>query len=172
MEMKNTEILELIFKSRKSIEEINKTIEDRQNIKLLAKEIIKIEESINSKIQEEEKNLKKYRERLDELEKEETKENTINIKNIIMGNLPKDVIYNNGESKDELKLYIKIPQDKKKAKDCLVGRININTDGLDDINVVVKIGNNNSQCFKISKDTPLRIYKVISYIHDNLSYDE
>ena len=172
MEMKNTEILELIFKSRKSIEEINKTVEDRKNIKLLAQEIITIEECINNKIKEEEKKLKKYRKRLEELEKEETKENTINIKNIIISNLPKEVIYNNGENEDELKLYITIPQDKKKAKDLLVGTISINTDGLDDINVVVEIGNNNSQCFKISKDTPLRIYKVISYIHDNLSYDE
>lgn len=173
MEIKDTKILELIFKSKKSIEKLNKTSNDRKEIKKLANEILKRVEKIDIELKEEESNLEIYLDELRKLEKEETLASTINILNILVSNLPKDVVNKVAEKENELNLYsVKIPKGKSKSTEILVGTITINTsDELDDINIVVTIGDN-SQEFNISKINPLRIYKVISYIHDNLSYDE
>lgn len=172
--MKNSEVLELIFKSKKSIEKIQNTKKDKTQIKKLAEEIIYLIDKMNDETSIELKNLEDYWNRLNEIEKDVTKENTITIRNIIKSNLPKDILCKEDDNK--LNLYVrKIIPPKRKEDDIEVGLVDINGEDIDKISVNVRLfmeGNRREESFNINKDTPLRIYKIISYIHDNLSYDE
>ncbi len=129
---------------------------------------------MNKEIEAEENNLEYYWNRLDQIERYAADENAITIRNIIKSNLPKDILCK--EENNELQLYIrKIIPPKRKEEEIRLGAVYINNYDTEKIEINVNItidGNYREEDFSISKANPLRIYKIISYIHDNLSYDE
>lgn len=173
MEIKNPEILELICETQKSIENIKETISQRKTIKKYAEEIKTLIDVMDKKMSEEEDNLEKYEERLKEIHSDEIKENIDTIKKIIESNLPKNI--NVTYDEDKMSLYInEFTGRSNKPKPKGVGEINIIQKSADVWQIVVDIRVNDksrTNTFEI-KEKPLRIYKAISYIHDNLSYDE
>lgn len=177
VKIKNPEMLELIIKSQKSIHKIKNTISQKKEIKELADKIKKIIDSMDKNIKDELDNLENYEKRLNEIKCEELEDNIDIIKKIIENNLPKDVKfdYNN----EIMNLYIEKLKEKSTKYDRIdVGKVEINQDKEDSNQWTIKVTIERSEITKYNtndfyvNDNIFRVYKVISYIHDNLSYDE
>lgn len=175
MEVKNPEALELICKSQKSIHNIKDTISQKKEIKELADNIKKIIDTMDKSIKDEASNLKEYEERLKELKSEELSEHIDMIKMVIESNLPKNVKCDSIDNK----MYLYINELKER---CInpsridVAEIEIISDISDKDIIKVMIKDSERTKYNINEfdinENVLRVYKVISYIHDNLSYDE
>lgn len=177
MEIKNPETLELITKSQKSIHKIKDTISQKKEIKELADKIKKIIDSMDKDIKDELGNLDNYEKRLSEIQYKELVDNIDIIKIIIENNLPKDVKFD--YSNEIMNLYIEKLREKSTKYDRInIGEVEINQSEESSNQWTIKVTIKESTVTKYNvnnfdvNDNIFRIYKVISYIHDNLSYDE
>lgn len=105
--------------------------------------------------------------------------NICSIKKVLASNLPNGIFcpeYTNDEN-NKILLCTKQLIRKDRYEDKNLGEIEIQQNEYYNWDIIVNIrGNNgekiNTNKFEIKKDNILRVYKVISYIHDNLCYDE
>jgi hypothetical protein len=176
VEIKNPEMLELIFEAQESVRNIKNAISQKDEIIKHADSIKKLAKDMEKNIKQEEQKLKDYQVRLSTIHSDEIKGNIDTIKKIIESNLPKD-IYTSYDEKGRMNLHIdELIEKTTRYEKINVGTIEIVQKLMDIWEIVVVINNSkkskyNTNRFEI-KEKPLRIYKVISYIHDNLSYDE
>lgn len=176
MEINNPEILELISKSRNSIKAIKDTTKDDiSKIKKLANEINNIAKEIENNLKIEQEKLIFYENELLKIGEQEINKNIQNIGKVIISNLPKEIKSTLSEDSQNIKLYPKEIKDKdieKNNENGLIGEIIIQSrEDIFRVNVRILINNKENE-FDIKIIEPLRIYKVISYINDNLNYDE
>lgn len=175
MEVKNPEVLELISKSQNSIHRIKNTISQKKEIKELADKIKKMVDTMDRNIKDELINLEEYETQLKSIKNKELDEHTDIIKLIIKSNLPKNVEC----EYDNNKMYLYINELKERSTKYTridVAKVEISSDIHDKGIIRVTIKNSEKTKYNINEfdinENILRIYKVISYIHDNLSYDE
>ena len=176
MEINNPKILELISKSRDSIKTIKDTTKDDiSEIKKLANEIKEIAKEVEVNLKIEQEKLNFYENELLKIGELEINKNIENIGKLIISNLPKKIKSTLSQDSQNIKLYPVEIKDKDIEKDSklgLIGHIIIESIGdIFSVKVIILI-NNKEDTFKIKKSEPLRIYKIISYINDNLNYDE
>lgn len=175
MEIKNPEVLELISKSQSSIHNIKNTISQKKEIKELADKIKKIVDTMDKNIKDELNNLDKYEEQLKSIKNDELEEHVDIIKMVIESNLPKNVECDYNYNKMDLYVY-ELKERRVKPERIDVAEVEINT-GISDKGVIrVTIKDSDKTKYNVNEfdinENILRVYKVISYIHDNLSYDE
>lgn len=180
MDKQVEEFIQILHEEKESIEELKKVISARSSI---GKSIEGVKQELNNikaalkemedKLKEKNKNIDDLSCRIKELHLSAVLESIDEVEQVIKYNLPKDIYVKDIGNVDDQDVLKSMPLFKI-GLNSQVGKVEIYKTQESEFKVKVKIGDEEgdykNQEFIICE--PLRVYKVISYIHTNLSYDE